>query len=98
MSRLMRSRLRSKSSFLRSHGYALLVIDQGHIPSARVWTHLCQVRYVCDLTMQNGLHSFSLVADTQQRQLGTPIRSCHIVMFKQIVVSCRVLSSPGILA
>lgn len=57
-----------------------------------VWTHLYQVRYVCDLTMQNGLHSFSLVAGTQKRHLGTPVRSCHIIMFKQIVVSCRVVS------
>lgn len=31
-----------------------------------VWTPLYQVRYVCDLTMQNGLHFFSLVASTQQ--------------------------------
>lgn len=53
---------------------------------------------VCDLTMQNGLHSFGLVADTQRRRLGTTIRSCHIIVFKQVVVSCRVLSSPGILA
>lgn len=56
------------------------------------------MRYVCDLTMQNGSNSFSLVADTPQRQLGTPIRTCHIILFKQIVVSCRVLSSPSILA
>lgn len=64
--------------------------------SAHVWGYLCQACYVCDLTMQNGWHLFSLVADTQQRQPGTLIRSCHIIMFKQIVVSCRVLSSPGI--
>lgn len=59
--------------------------------SARALDYLSQVRYVCDLTIQNSLNSFGLVANTQQRQLGALIRSCHIMMFKQIVVSCHVL-------